>query len=80
MQMPDQAAPHVASPVAYGFSSILQQLQGDSQGINWCETDYAVSPVIAEWWNTMSNFAFLVMRPASPDLRIAANTNRSIRR
>jgi hypothetical protein len=89
MQVPDQAAPHAASPVADGTSSILQQLQGallgnglrqTAQGINWCESDYAVSPFVAEWWNTISNLAFLVARPTCPPLHIAAITDHSIRR
>jgi hypothetical protein len=68
MPVPD-AAPQYAQAPAPGArdsaSSISQQLLSDglraaAQGINWCESDYAVSPSIAEWWNTLSNIAFLV--------------------
>ncbi len=29
--------------------------------INWCETDYAVVPGVAEFWNTISNLGFIVV-------------------
>lgn len=57
------------APAAHGASaSVAQQLLSSgllapAQGINWCESDYAVSPLIAEWWNTLSNVAFLVAPP-----------------
>ena len=41
-------------------------LDAAAQGINWCESDYAVTPSIAEWWNTISNVAFLVPPPPRP--------------
>ena len=64
--------PATAPTVHTGASaSVAQQLLGSgllapAQGINWCESDYAVSPLIAEWWNTLSNVAFLVAPPIPP--------------
>ena len=37
---------------------------GAATGINWCEADYAVTPLIAEFWNTASNLAFVVVGAA----------------
>jgi dihydroceramidase len=34
---------------------------GAATGINWCEEDYALTPHIAEFWNTVSNLVFLVV-------------------
>ncbi len=77
MSAPDYAAqPRVLAPAADGAASVSQQLLSDGlraavQGINWCESDYAVSPSIAEWWNTISNVAFLVDTPLPLPISVA---------
>jgi hypothetical protein len=71
MPVPNHETPQYTraeAPGAGAAFSISQQLLSDglhvaAQGINWCESDYAVSPSIAEWWNTLSNIAFLVTLP-----------------
>eukprot|EP00038_Savillea_parva_P015366 m.220041 g.220041 ORF g.220041 m.220041 type:complete len:288 (-) comp30816_c0_seq1:410-1273(-) len=32
-----------------------------SSTMNWCEEDYVVTPWVAEFWNTVSNLAFVVL-------------------
>ena len=32
-----------------------------TSSIDWCEDNYAFTPYIAEFWNTLSNFAFVVL-------------------
>ncbi len=70
IKMATQAARQPHSPGADGASSVTHLLReallGNAQAINWCESDYAVSPFVAEWWNTISNFAFLVALPPCP--------------
>ena len=77
MKMATQAARQPHSPGADGASSVTHLLReallgnglhAAAQAINWCESDYAVSPLVAEWWNTISNFAFLVALPPCPPL------------
>ncbi len=33
---------------------------GTPAAVDWCEPNYAVSPWVAEWWNTLSSVAILV--------------------
>jgi hypothetical protein len=65
-----------ASGVDSALSRVQQLVLGHgldaaAQGINWCESDYAVTPSIAEWWNTISNVAFLVPPPPPPSPPLA---------
>ena len=33
---------------------------GQATGINWCEEDYDIHPYIAEYYNSLSNAAYIV--------------------
>ena len=50
-----QASGGRAAPAATGA-----RYWGPATGIDWCEEDYAVSPFIAEFFNTLSNAAYVV--------------------
>lgn len=43
----------------YDSSNATVGVYGPATGINWCEPDYSWSPYVAEFWNTVSNLAFV---------------------
>ncbi|KAL7015249.1 hypothetical protein ACKWTF_016362 [Chironomus riparius] len=43
--------------------AIYKSLEWHSSPVDWCEPNYAVVPYIVEYYNTLSNFAFLIFPP-----------------
>lgn len=37
------------------------RLWGPATGIDWCEEDYAITPYVAEFWNTVTNIGFIIV-------------------
>ena len=44
-----------------GQSILTNALEPHTSEIDWCETNYAVTPHVAEFWNTLSSLPMLLV-------------------